>query len=61
MYLKPVSQAISDIPNIIRELRILFSTHVDHFKQKSNFQPALFLPFDNNYRFSDPKQLIMNA
>ena len=61
MYMKPANQAIMDIPNIMKELRNLFSLHIEHFKQKSNFQPAIFLPFDHTQKFSDPKQLILNA
>jgi hypothetical protein len=28
MYLKPVNQALNDIPNIMREVKTLFSTHI---------------------------------
>jgi len=63
MYLKPVSQALSDIPNIMREIKTLFTTHVEHFSKKSNFKPAIFLPFDNNgtFQLTNPKQMIAHA
>lgn len=28
MYLKPTSQALNEIPNIMREVKTLFSTHI---------------------------------
>lgn len=62
MYTKPTSQAILDIPLLMKEMKTLFSNHLDHFKNRNTFQPALFLPFDQNpTRFTDPKQLILSA
>lgn len=63
MYLKPTSQAISDIPNIMRDIKTMFETHMEHFSSKTNFKPAVFLPFDSNgtFQLTDPKQLIAHA
>lgn len=63
MYLKPLNQALNDIPNIMRDIKSLFTTHIEHFSNKSNFKPAIFLPFDNNstFQLTDPKQLIAHA
>ena len=62
MYTKPTSQAILDIPILMKEMKTLFANHLDHFKNRNTFQPALFLPFDQNpTRFTDPKQLILSA
>lgn len=64
MYLKPIHQATSDIPNIMREIKTLFINHVQHFEHnKTFFQPALFLPFDHHgsFQINDPKQLLLHA
>lgn len=47
----------------MRDLRTLFTTHVDHFSNKQLFKPAIFLPFDHNgtFQLTDPKQLIAHA
>lgn len=63
MYLKPVSQALNDIPNIMRDIKTLFAAHIEHFSTKTTFKPAIFLPFDHNgaFQLTDPKQLIAHA
>lgn len=63
MYLKPVHQALNDIPNIMRDIKTLFTAHMEHFSNRSNFKPAIFLPFDNNgaFQLTDAKQLIAHA
>lgn len=51
-----------DLPILMKELKNLFSTHVQHFQNKKTFQPAIFLPFDNaNMQFGDPRQMILHA
>lgn len=63
MYLKPQSQALSEIPNLLRDMKTLFTAHLEHFANRSNFKPAIFLPFDHNgtFQLTDPKQLIAHA
>ena len=61
MYLKPQSQAVLGIPLIMNELKNLFTAHSCHLRERTTYQPAVFLPFNNNYKFSDPKQLVMQA
>ena len=63
MYTKAEHQAIQDIPLIMKELTTMFTTHVSHFKDKTLFQPAVFLPFDaaNRLQLTDPRQLLMHA
>ncbi len=63
MYLKPVHQALNDIPNLMRDIKTMLTTHIEHFSNKSNFKPAIFLPFDHNgaFQLTDPKQLIAHA
>lgn len=62
MYTKAEHQALLDIPNIQKELISMFAAHIQHFKDRTSyFQPAVFLPFDNNANFSDPRQLLLHA
>jgi hypothetical protein len=65
MYTKAEHQALLDIPMIMRDLTNMFTTHLQHFKEKSGgyFQPAIFLPFDtsNNFNLTDPRQLLIHA
>ena len=63
MYTKAEHQALMDVPSIMKELTMMFATHINHFKDKSNFfQPAIFLPFDSsNNTQLDPRQLILHA
>ena len=64
MYTKTEHQALMDIPAIIKDLSTMFSTHLNHFKDKNSyFQPAIFLPFDssNNAHLADPGQLLLHA
>jgi hypothetical protein len=64
MYTKAEHQALQDIPMIMRDLTNMFTTHLQHFKEKNSyFKPAIFLPFDstNNFQLSDPKQLLLHA
>lgn len=62
-YMKSQMQANSEIPNIMRDIKTLFTTHVDHFSNRKTFQPAIFLPFDStgNFKMTDPKQLLLHA
>jgi hypothetical protein len=64
MYTKAEHQALQDIPMIMKDLTNMFTTHTQHFKEKSSyFKPAVFLPFDssNNFQLTDPKQLLLHA
>jgi hypothetical protein len=47
----------------MRDIKTLFVTHMEHFSNRSNFKPAIFLPFDHNgaLLLNDPKQLIAHA
>lgn len=58
MYTKAEHQALMDIPAIMKDLSMMFSTHLNHFKDKNSyFQPAIFLPFDssNNAQLANPR------
>lgn len=64
MYTKSEHQAIMDVPLIMKDLINMFTTHLNHFKDKNSFfKPALFLPFDtaNSLQMTDPKQLLLHA
>ena len=61
--MKPQHQALSELPNIMRDIKTLFTTHMEHFSNRTTFKPAIFLPFDHNgvFQLTDPKQLIAHA
>jgi hypothetical protein len=63
MYLKPPAQALSDIPHLLVDIRGLFTAHLEHFSNRANFKPAVFLPFDHSggLQLSDPRQLIAHV
>ncbi len=63
MYTKAEHQALQDVPLMMKELTALFSTHVQHFKERAGvFRPAVFLPFDGgSFSGSDPRQLLLHA
>lgn len=64
MYTKAEHQAIQDIPSIMKDLTNIFTSHVNHFKNKNtHFQAGIFLPFDsgNKFQMTDPKQLLVHT
>ena len=47
----------------MKDIRTMFTTHVEHFANRKTFQPAIFLPFDSTgaFKLTDPKQLLLHA
>lgn len=62
-YLKNQMQANNEIPNIMRDIKTLFTTHNEHFAGRNTFQPAIFFPFDSTgaFKMTDAKQLLLHA